>query len=185
MLTNDTARTWEALVTQQMGQNPMGAIEKVKFRDSRNGGRPWVKPAMLEGSVKAAKAKVTAGRLPKKELERRKKQGMISLQGLACGQNNTTSSDIMTKVGQIMGLTLIKITSAADPKQYEWKEISNAAGEWVGQITVQMREEGEVVKLYQKLHGYGVEINGTSYLVEVENHLLDLSAIAGATPGLQ
>ena len=110
---------------------------------------------------------------------------MISLQGLACGQNNTTSSDIMTKVGQIMGLTLIKITSAADPEQYEWKEISNAAGDWVGKITVQMREEGEVVKLYQKLHGYGVEINGTSYLVEVENHLLDLSAIAGATPGLQ
>ena len=52
--TSRQAEEWAARVTRLMTEDPLMSIEKLRFRKSLHGGRPWVKPELLEKTIRSS-----------------------------------------------------------------------------------------------------------------------------------
>eukprot|EP00972_Heterocapsa_arctica_P060811 8970575-Heterocapsa_arctica.AAC.1 len=89
MITSHPAQDWERVITAQARSTPEDAVEQVKFRAGRNGGRPWVKPGVLDTTFKAARARAAVSRLPPQQAELASLQVSINVQGIQTGSQET------------------------------------------------------------------------------------------------
>ena len=66
-------------------------------------------------------------------------------------------------------------------RPYDWKPMMDATGKWTGRIEFECSNTEEIKAVYSKMQGCGIEIQNTCYILELENHLLDLPTTVPTT----
>jgi hypothetical protein len=62
-------------------------------------------------------------------------------------------------------------------RPYDWRTFRDYLGHWSGAIEFECGTRAELQLIYDKFHGSGVEYNGVSAVVEIENKFIDLATI--------
>jgi hypothetical protein len=171
------AQEWERVLTAQAKSDPSGAITMVRFRASRNEGRPWVKPGVLDALLKRGRAKAAAARLPEKQALLATLKADIVIQGVVVGDQEHLIGKIMEKINIQSGLRLTRRTSTTRMQGNEWEPNLGADGVWRGRISCQAADKKDIEKLFDKVHGHGIELDGICLVLEVESHFVERKAI--------
>ena len=170
------ADEWAGQVTRLMTEDPLASIEKVRFRKSLHGGRPWVKPELLEKTIRSSIAQATSVSSDAAWVE-------IELRCFLLVEGTTTSdpsffiSALMRRVTMIVGAAWERAAESAWVRPGTWKAVNDVTGQWYGKIEIHATSVREVDALIAKVHGCGVEVEGSCYTVEIENIIKSIAAI--------
>ena len=160
----------------QHERDPLEAIELIKFRDSRNGGRPWVKPSFLASHTQQARANASLTRLPATVAATAVLKYSVAVQGVTVGSSEALVKVMMQQVLRVTGLPLVEHTGSAELKKHEWEAIKDFGGKWTGRINIQAGSQDEIATVFSVIHGSGLEADGVCYPVEVTSPFAHLGA---------
>ena len=166
---------WGELLTQQVQRDAAAAIEKVRFRSSTNGGQPWAKPIMLDQALRRAKARANDAADARAGVDGSPSayRTLITMQGINTNQPESLLVALMEQVAAKVGFGLNR-SATPHPGTREWREVRSATGAWTGRIEVQWSDVEEVRSVFRGLHGCGVELDGTCYVVELSSDYVQL-----------
>jgi len=164
--TQHTAGEWEQILTAQFHQDPKTGIKGIKYRLGPFGGRPFAKPGVLAAQADNARARQRLERAPREVRERELLSSSLYIAGLPHTQRATIVQRIISKVGGIIDIS-------GTPSDGEIL----APGEWKmggdsrdgGEIHLQLKDQGDYLKLLSCLHGAGIEVNGHHLSIEVRS----------------
>ena len=177
ILSGSTAREWEEAITTQALRDPLDSVEKIRFRGSRNGGRPWVKPAILEPRARGDRAKATVARLPPKMAEVARLRFTMGFQDVSTCSANSLTEVLIQKATQMTGIELKAHEGSGPLQPREWEPIKDHSGKWLGKVVIQARSEGDFRVFSERLQGLGVEVDGVCLVLEVESlHMTHVGA---------
>ena len=148
---------------------------------SYNGGRPFAKIQILDQEAREKKAQDKTGKMNAKEQEYRKLQVSLSIQGLAAAGRAELASEIMQVVAAKSGVNFIKSEEGV-LKTGEWKMMKDFREEWIGKIEIQSDSIESVQKLFQTIHGGGIEVDGVCLVVEIESNFVKNGRGQAASP---
>ena len=163
VITSKSADIWATHLTDQYNQDPLGAITKVRYRQSQ-GGRPFAKPGLLDSSMNVARARATAS-----STNQRSAIAVIEIQGMVVIQELVTIQGLMDRVAEMLATNLTHNDGAITLNPNEWKALRDHHGRWDGRIQLEMGSQDRLNDAFSKLHGAGVEVNGMCHTMEVEN----------------
>ena len=121
----------------------------------------------VDKEIKDKKAQAQAGKMNTKEKEYRKLQVSLNVQGLAAAGRAGLAKEIM---GVVATKTGVAYNNEEDKvlKTGGWKMVKDAKDQWIGKIEIQAESAGDIQKIFQTIHGGGIEIDGVCLVVEVE-----------------
>jgi hypothetical protein len=178
MITAKSADTWSQRLTDQFKADPLVAIEKIRSRVSRNGGRPWAKPCLLQNHMRAAKSRMATSKSAGASAARVELRSCIAVQGLTMSRANSMITSLMQRVSEVLGLPLRHCADVAAMRPHDWAVARNPKGDWAGRILIESETPREVQDLFNRIHGSSIEVNGMSYALEVDNAYANLDAAA-------
>ena len=167
MTTSRAAQDWVRCVTAQAGSDPTNAIEKIRYRSARNGGRPWIQPSVLEGEVRAGRTRAAAAKAPPRQAREMTKRATISVQGLIASNPNRLLALIMDKVVQVTKVQWEMKGETKQPNEFDPKK--DIDGNWTGRIDVQADMDITIQTMLDELDGVGVTAEGLDYVMNVES----------------
>jgi hypothetical protein len=171
---------WCQLITLQLHSTPMDAITTVRFRKSR-GGRAWARPEALPTQIRSTKARAPLQTPSQLESSKQRLRTTIAISSVATGEVEALMSLIMHHIGSIIQNPFHRSTGTAPMRPYDWKPMMDATGKWTGRIEFECSNTEEIKAVYSKMQGCGIEIQNTCYILELENHLLDLPTTVPTT----
>lgn len=189
ILSGSTAREWEEAITDQATRDPLEAVEKIRFRGSRNGGRPWVKPAIIESRARGDRARAAATKLPPKVAEAARLRFTMGLQDVSTCSPDALIAVLIQQAERATGIELKTHVGTGPLQPREWEPIADHAGKWLGKIDIQALTEDDFRVFHEGLHGLGVEVDGLCLILEVESlHLkvpddIDMGLGSQGVPG--
>ena len=153
-------------------------IEKICVRVSRNGGRAWAKPALLDKQVRENRERAIGQKMPRDTSDLTELRSVITIQGLATARSADITELIMQQVCNVVGITMRRGEAKSDLSTHEWAAVRNLKEEWSGRIRIVSATQEEVLTIFNKIHGSAIEVNGMSYVLEVDNAYASLDASA-------
>ena len=174
MTTPRQADDWCQLMTEQFRSDPLSAITRIRFRDSR-GGRPWARPVALPGQIKATRARARPQTASAKEQAKQQLRTTVTISSMATGRKEELQACIMDHISAVIQKSFQRSTSDSPLRSYEWKPILDELGEWRGAIEFECVWQEEVNMIYSKMQGSGIELQGTCCILEFENLFMQLA----------
>ena len=175
--TSRQAEEWAARVTRLMTEDPLMSIEKLRFRTSLHGGRPWVKPELLEKTIRSSIAQAESVN----SLTASVTNELSCLLVVGCAATadpSTLIAALMRKVTSTVGATWQRSQESTRVRPGTWRELNDATGQRCGKIQIHTTHVREVDALIAREHGCGVEVEGVCYTAEVENVLKSVATIS-------
>ena len=155
---------WEERLTELLQKSPDSSVDKLKWRPSRHGGRPWVKPITLD--ARAVRARALAAAREDKEAAM---SAVVTIHGSLGAAPFALIQKVMDRIAESLGVIL----EPADPdnalRTYQWREFRDAADECTGAIKLTLSTPCEVQLLFARVRGAAVEVGGQQMFVEVQN----------------
>ena len=155
---------WEERLTELLQKSPDSSVDKLKWRPSRHGGRPWVKPITLD--ARAVRARALAAAREDKEAA---VSAVVTIHGSLGAAPFALIQKVMDRIAESLGVIL----EPADPdnalRTYQWREFRDAADECTGAIKLTLSTPCEVQLLFARVRGAAVEVGGQQMFVEVQN----------------
>ena len=169
---------WRVVMTSQLASDPLGAITKIRFRQSQHGGRPWATPEALPMQIRSARNRAaqaqatTAGATQRNEL-----QSTLRLSDAAAGRTDELLSLILQKIGGVTNVGFRPVEDERTLQPYEVRPIRTQLGKWTGTLEFACASSAELRAIHTSLHGNSIEISGICAIVEVENDFKDLTCV--------
>ena len=169
---------WRVVMTSQLASDPLGAITKIRFRQSQHGGRPWATPEALPMQIRSARNRAaqaqatTAGATQRHEL-----QSTLRLSDAATGRTDELLSLILQKLGGVTNVGFRPVEDERTLQPYEVRPIRTQLGKWTGTLEFACASSAELRAIHTSLHGNSIEISGICAIVEVENDFKDLTCV--------
>lgn len=155
---------WEETLTELLQRNPGNAVDKLKWRPSRHGGRPWVKPITLD--ARAVRARALAATREDKDAA---VSAVVTIHGSLGAAPFTLIQKVMDRIAESLSVTL----EHADPdnalRTYQWREFRDAADECTGAMKLTLATPLEVQRLLSRVRGAAIKVGGELTFVEVQN----------------
>ncbi len=138
MLPAGTLQEWEQLATELAVTDPAFSIVDVRWRRSRNSGRPWVRPHVLQQDHRAAVAKAQARNTGTgAEDPATEATVLIAFTGPSLGGNPLALMQAaIVKAEGILQVPLAQATAQRTLLAHEWAPVTSAMLAWIGQIRV-------------------------------------------------
>ena len=156
IMTSKPAAEWASRLTKIAKEDPSAMIDKVRFRTSRHGGRPWAKPQTL--------------RPPKQHAGRDEELCVsLSVQNFNSMDPNRSLESILQRIGETLGASLQKCEHGMPLKPFHWRAIYRDDGAWAGNITIMCRSATDIQSLVHRIHGCGIVSAGVCSVIEVVN----------------
>ncbi|CAK0851771.1 unnamed protein product [Prorocentrum cordatum] len=174
MKSSRTAKDWGREITEQVGKFPTEAIEGIRFRGARNGGRAWVKPAILDAQLRAARAWEAAVDMPRHQKEHLTRSVTIKVAGFSSNRSGVSLGILMEQVARLAGVTLERRSADQPLLDKEWDLQIATNGVWNGSILIQMPDLTAAAALRDSAQGSGFEVDGLRRALEAEIYLAPL-----------
>ena len=85
-------------------------------------------------------------------------------------------------VEALMGATYITFTPRLTPgdlQEGEWRLIQSTDGNWIGKLIFEAKDQVDIRKVFAKIYGSAVEIDGMSHTIEVSSDFLKNPLLCG------
>jgi len=168
-----TQAAWEARLTELARSRPDEAVQRVRWRDGRHGGRTWAKPQLLDGHLRAAAQRAGASSLllpggvdPKGSFE-------LKLPGALGPDPELLLGALMQAVAQHAGLHLVRAVSERSMRAGQWFPARFGDGSWNGSVRIQLGGLTEVASAAPVLRSFAIRLMGDSRILEVSSPYLD------------
>ena len=180
MLPGGTQQEWEQLATELAISDPAHSIVDVRWRRSRNSGRPWIRPNVLQQDHRAAVARAqarhtgTGAEDPVAEAT-----VLIAFTGPSLGGNPLAL--MQAAIIKAEGILKFPLTQAAAQRTlvaHEWAPVTSAMLAWIGQIRVHCGSPDAAAELHSRLNGAPVWLGASWSVLTVSNNTLLASAPA-------
>ena len=172
--TAGSPQQWQDQITEQTLGDPQNAVDKVRFRPSRHGGRVWAQPALLPSAVRHARS--TRGATSRARSEAAL-HSILNINGPLGAQPGALVQLLMSRIAERAQIQLSRSGSGTDLQPGEWREILDTDGQINGRIRVLLRSLNEVERFIAHAHGHSVSVNGEYKLIEVENPHVDFTSL--------
>ena len=171
--TTKSTELWRDRITAQIKSDPRTGIQGLRFKKSHTGGRAFVKPEMLMPQLRSGQARETRNRATQQ-----KQQDMLlstlTVEGVTSGSPDAVLFTMMNAASSKLGIKLNHSTSTNLLRPHGWAESRDANGVWDGRVLFMAESTAQLQTAFALLHGQGLEVEGMSYALEVENCHVDL-----------
>ena len=151
-------QSWQRLVSELAEQDAARCVTMVRWRRSRNAGRPWVRPQMLQEDLRnrtAAAKSMATGRGGSDTAAAR--TVLLSLSGGTLGSDPAAvRTATLRKIEEHLGRQLVLAAGGTALKEGLWSATSPSGPDWDGRMRIHLSTEDEVRKLHSDLHGLPV-----------------------------
>ena len=177
-------KAWGQLLTDLALADPAAAITEVRWRRSRNSGRPWVRPQMLPQDLQAAVQRGQARQSGRPErLSDVAASALISFLGASLGADpESLCNALVTKMESVLQVSLTRSAPRTAIEPLQWAREEHATGEWSDRVRVRLRSSDEVQRLHALLHGTPVWIGAAWCTLAITNAFLPVMP-AASPPG--
>jgi hypothetical protein len=174
---------WRTIMTKQLQTDASAAITKIRFRQSRHGGRPWATPEALPTQIQRAKCRAAKAPATAIERDRRELRSTLRVSNISTGRPEDVIDLILEQMSAVIGMPLRRSNGTRSPKPYDCQPTRDAFGKWTGAIQFECANSGELKAVYEAMHGSSIEMNGVCSIVEIENLFNDLAPTGLSSPG--
>ena len=166
--TTSSAEEWSNTMTLSVTSSPLASIQKMRYRASNKGGRPFAKPQLLDKDIDSLKTNASTAKASQAGQERRKLLVTISIQSLAAAGRESIANKIVEALADGIHTYAVR-TSPGDLNEGEWRLMLTADGQWTGRLQFQARSTEAIQLAHRKLHGTAIEIDGSSHMIEIKS----------------
>ena len=177
--TSMSAEDWGNTITISSMNTPLTAIQKMRYRSSNRGGRPFAKAQVLEQDVNSKKAQAHAANTSTQEHLRRSLMATISIQELSAKGRDDMARSLIDAIQNATTIQYDEQVALGDLKEGEWRMIKSTAGHWTGRIQVQAKAVADIQNMMAKIHGSAIEVDGLSHTVEISSDFVKSPALKG------
>ena len=179
--TPERSEHWCALLTRQLETDPLGAITKLRFRPSRHGGRAFAKPETLPSNIRQMKAKAASRPPAAADGTAHELQSTVRISEIPTGTPDDLLLYTIQQLGAAITVPFNQKTQQGPLNAYECRPTRDALGKWTGAIDFKCASQQELGRLYSKLQGSAIELNGTCCVLDITNSFLHLASSTAST----
>ena len=158
---------------------PLTAIQKMRYRSSNRGGRPFAKAQVLEQEANSEKAQAHASKTSTQEHLHRSLMTTISIQELSAKGRGDMAKSLSDAIQKWTTIQHHEQVALGDLKEGEWVMIKSTAGRWTGRIQVQAKTVADIQDMTANIHGLAIEVDGLSHTVEISCDFVKSPSLRG------
>ena len=169
--TDASEDTWRPLLDKLLAEDPESAITRLRWKPSRNGGRPWLVPG-------ATATKLAASRRRKGRTDDGTCQSHHFTEVRVNGEVGREDGEVMRKIiGHLTSHSPLQCTETPPdraPRPGEWIHLaSRDSGAAPGRVRLHLQSQEEVQKVYEALHGQILQVGTDQLAITVHNDVSD------------
>jgi hypothetical protein len=161
--TTATRERWAERLTQMAQVNPERCVDRIRFRASSHGGRPWVTPELLSRGPRRGSANRPAPLL----------QCTISLPLGGGVIRAALADDLALQLQSILQCTWTRTGPKDQLQPQQWRPMIDIDGLWTGRIDVLPNSEQGARLLLQRIQGQSVTLGGVLNILSVHTDWRD------------
>jgi hypothetical protein len=143
-------------------------------------GQVFARPIALACQVQAMKNNSFISRLPSNVAALRRQQVHLEILDIGAGNHDTLPAAVMGRVAAVSDVNFREIQDQeVDLEPAQWRPILRD-GSWSGRILIQLASHEDTLRMYEKIHGTGICIDGVVRTIDISsptNTLLASSCI--------
>jgi hypothetical protein len=124
--------------------------------------------------LRNGQARETRNRATQQEQQDMLLTSTLTVEGVASGSPDAVLFIMMNAVSSKLGIKLNHSTGTNLLRPHGWAESRDASGVWDGRVLFMAESTAQLQTAFALLHGQGLEVEGMSYALEVENCHVDL-----------
>ena len=172
MLPEGTAEEWTQKATELAIADPAFCVTEIRWRKSRNSGRPWIRPQVLAQDLRAKIANAQGPAAPDAEAT-----VLLAFSGPSLGGN--PQGLLAAAVAKADEALLSKLEQAAPNRalqDHQWAPVLDAMNAWTGHLRIRCKSPAEAATLHTRLNNTPVWTGSSWCMLSVSNNTLLASA---------
>ena len=165
---------WTETLDRVLAMDSCIATTRLKWKTSRNGGRPVACPSATTSALTASRKK------PHKFKSACDFVTDLAIKGEVGREDGEVSNKIMAHACAVTGCSIKEAVTGSTPKLGEYVHLaSQDPMARPGRLRVFLSSEDEVRKLYVSLHGQTVQVGQDLVAMEISSDIINIQSLAG------
>ena len=157
---------WQTRLTRIWQDDPSSAVLQLRWRRCNQNGRPWAKPRMLDGIVRAAARGARTG-------GNDESLGQIVIQGPLGARPELLLSRLMEAISSRIGTAMTQAQPQGKPlKDYQWRLQLSAEGLPTGRVDIRLPTLADLERVRTLIQMDVIEINGSFVPIQMHTEAL-------------
>ena len=157
---------WQTRLTRIWQDDPSSAVLQLRWRRCNQNGRPWAKPRMLDGTVRAAARGARTG-------GNDESLGQIVIQGPLGARPELLLSRLMEAISSRTGTAMTQAQPQGKPlKDYQWRLQLSAEGLPTGRVDIRLPTLADLERVRTLIQMDVIEINGSFVPIQMHTEAL-------------